>query len=65
MARVLIHIMYIDIDMILLACILRESLMHEYNNPSFSLQEGSTLAGFIRAGKVERIAGSHSMYTCS
>ena len=29
--------------------------MHEYNNPSFSLQEGSTLTGFIRAGKVESV----------
>jgi hypothetical protein len=45
MARELILIMYIDLDMILLAWISRESLMHEYNNLSFSLQEGSALAG--------------------
>ena len=45
MARVLIPIMYIDLDMILLAWTLRETIMHEYNNLSFSLKEGSALAG--------------------
>jgi hypothetical protein len=66
MARVLIPIMYIYIDMLLLVWTSRESLMYEYNNLSFSLPGGGWCSSrLIRPDKVERMAGSHSMYTCS